>query len=126
MDRGYDLHSRGPPTLDTKALDNLISRSRRSYSSTSANAESTVTTPLSLTAPPESPPPSPPSAASSSSPMAEPSNADLAKMIKQLTGFVATLQSEVTALKRDKEKSSSTVGGDVPDGQHHHDRPPKF
>jgi hypothetical protein len=58
--------------------------------------------------------------------MAEPSNADLAKMIEQLTGFVATLQSEVTALKRDKEKSSSASGGGVPDGQHHHDRPPKF
>jgi hypothetical protein len=58
--------------------------------------------------------------------MAEPSNADLAKMNEQLTGFVATLQSEVIVLKRDKEKSSSAVGGGVPDGQHHHDRPPKF
>jgi hypothetical protein len=42
--------------------------------------------------------------------MAEPSNVDLAKMIEQLIGFVATLQSELTALKRDKEKSSAAVG----------------
>jgi hypothetical protein len=101
MDRGYDLRSRGPPTLDTKALDNLVSQSRRSYSPTSATYP---------TAPPQSPPPSPPLAASSSSPMAEPSNADLSKMIEQLTDFVAMLQFEVIALKRDKEKSSSAGG----------------
>jgi hypothetical protein len=23
-DHGYDLHSRGPPTLDAKALDNIL------------------------------------------------------------------------------------------------------
>jgi hypothetical protein len=58
--------------------------------------------------------------------MAEPSNANLAKMIEQLTDFVAMLQSEVTALKCDKEKSSLAVKGGVPDGQHHYDWPPKF
>jgi hypothetical protein len=46
----------------------------------------------------------------------QPSNADLAKMIEQLTGFVAMLQSEVTALKRDKEKTAAAGGGGVPDG----------
>ncbi|WVZ84450.1 LOW QUALITY PROTEIN: hypothetical protein U9M48_031480 [Paspalum notatum var. saurae] len=56
--------------------------------------------------------------------MAEPSNADLAKMIEKLSGSVATLQSEVTVLK-----SGEVVvveWGGVHDGQHHHDRPPRF
>ncbi|XP_066323873.1 uncharacterized protein [Miscanthus floridulus] len=58
--------------------------------------------------------------------MAEPSNADIAKMIESLTGTIASLQSDVATLK-DKEKSSSSSGpGGGADGQHHNDRPPRF
>jgi hypothetical protein len=54
--------------------------------------------------------------------MAEPSNADLAKLIETLTGNISTLQADVESLKTDKDKSSSSNN----DGQHHTDRPPKF
>jgi len=56
--------------------------------------------------------------------MAEPSNADIAKMIESLTGTIASLQSDVATLKKDKEKSSSSSGpGGSADGQHHNNRP---
>jgi len=42
--------------------------------------------------------------------MAEPSNADIAKMIESLTGTIASLQSDIVTLKKDKEKSSSSSG----------------
>ena len=58
--------------------------------------------------------------------MAEPSNADIAKMIETLTGTIASLQSDVATLKKDKEKSSSSGPGGTFDGQHHTDRPPRF
>ena len=59
--------------------------------------------------------------------MAEPSNTDIAKMIESLTGTIASLQSDVATLKKDKEKSSSSSGpGGSADGQHHNDRPPRF
>ena len=57
--------------------------------------------------------------------MAEPTTAYLAKMIKALTATVASLQSSVTALQKDKSSSSWGADGGH-DGQHHNDRPPMF
>ena len=59
--------------------------------------------------------------------MAEPSNADLAKLIAGLSSTITSLQDDVATLKKDKEKSSSSSGpGPGGDGQHHNDRPPRF
>jgi len=59
--------------------------------------------------------------------MAEPSNADLAKLIAGLSSTITSLQADVATLKKDKEKSSSSSGpGPGGDGQHHNDRPPRF
>jgi hypothetical protein len=44
----------------------------------------------------------------------------------QFCRHAAVRASNVTALKHDNEKSPSAVGDDVPDGQHHHDLPPKL
>ena len=57
--------------------------------------------------------------------MAEPTTADLAKMIEALTATVASLQTSVTALQKEKSASSSGADG-AHDGQHHNDRPPRF
>jgi hypothetical protein len=91
-DRGYDLRSRGPPTLDNKALDNLVSRVRRSSSSRSDVSDQSldVTQPLAAT-PPPSPPPSPPSASSTTSAMGTKTIDDLAAMIEKLTGTISAL-----------------------------------
>jgi hypothetical protein len=57
--------------------------------------------------------------------MSEPTTADFAKMIETLTTIVASLQTSVAELQ--KEKSASSSGGpEGHDGQHHHDRPPRF
>lgn len=59
--------------------------------------------------------------------MAEPSNADLAKLLETLTGTITTLQADVAELKKNKGPSSaSSSWGGTPDGQHHTDRPPRF
>jgi len=59
--------------------------------------------------------------------MAEPSNADLAKLIAGLSSTITSLQADVATLKKDKEKSSSSSGpGPGGDGQHHNDRPLRF
>jgi hypothetical protein len=75
---------------------------------------------------PPSPPHLPPLAAASiPSAMSEPTTADLAKLIETLTMTVASLQTSVAELQ--KEKSASSSGGPGGhDGQHHHDRPPRF
>ncbi|XP_037410060.1 uncharacterized protein LOC119272760 [Triticum dicoccoides] len=57
--------------------------------------------------------------------MAEPTTADLATMIEALTATVASLQTSVAALQKDKSTSSSSAAG-AHDGQHHNDRPPRF
>ncbi|KAM3243961.1 hypothetical protein ACQJBY_055715 [Aegilops geniculata] len=57
--------------------------------------------------------------------MAEPTTADLAKMIEALTATVVSLQTSVAALQKDKSASSSSTDG-AHDGQHHNDRPPRF
>ncbi|XP_073362850.1 uncharacterized protein [Aegilops tauschii subsp. strangulata] len=57
--------------------------------------------------------------------MAEPTTADLAKMIEALTTKVASLQTSVAALQKEKSASSSGADG-AHDGQHHNDRPPRF
>ncbi|CAA0831880.1 Unknown protein [Striga hermonthica] len=57
---------------------------------------------------------------------ADPSNADLAKMIEALTGTITSLKTDVEQLKKDKGKSSSSSAGGYGDGQHHTDRPPRF
>jgi hypothetical protein len=57
--------------------------------------------------------------------MSERTTADLAKLIETLTMTVASLQTFVAELQ--KEKSASSSGGPRGhDGQHHHDRPPRF
>jgi hypothetical protein len=57
--------------------------------------------------------------------MSEPTITDLARLIETLTTRVASLQMSVTELQ--KEKSTSSSGGPGGhDGQHHHDRPPRF
>jgi hypothetical protein len=57
--------------------------------------------------------------------MSEPTTADLAKLIEILTTTVASLQMSVAELQ--KEMSASSSGGPRGhDGQHHHDRPPRF
>jgi len=59
--------------------------------------------------------------------MAEPTIADLAKMIEGLTGKIGSLQSDLDALKKEKASSSgASAPGAGPDGQHHTDRPPRF
>ena len=59
--------------------------------------------------------------------MADPSNADLAKMIADLTGTIVSLQTDVAELKKNKGPStSSSSSGGINDGQHHTDRPPRF
>jgi hypothetical protein len=59
--------------------------------------------------------------------MAEPTIADLAKMIEGLTGKIGSLQSDIDALKKEKESSSgASAPGTGHDGQHHTDRPPRF
>ncbi|KAJ1275604.1 hypothetical protein BS78_05G147700 [Paspalum vaginatum] len=59
--------------------------------------------------------------------MAEPSNANLAKLIETITGTITTLQADVTELKKNKgSSSSSSSSGGTADGQHHTDRPPRF
>jgi hypothetical protein len=57
--------------------------------------------------------------------MSEPTTADLVKLIETLTTAMASLQMSVAELQ--KEKSASPSGGPGGhDGQHHHDRPPRF
>jgi hypothetical protein len=57
--------------------------------------------------------------------MTEPTTADLVKLIETLTTTVVSLQTSVAELQ--KEKSASSSGGPGGhDGQHHHDRPPRF
>jgi FtsZ-binding cell division protein ZapB len=92
--RGYDLHSRGPPTLDAQALDNQVSRVRRSSSSRSHTSGQS----LNVTQPPPSPPPSPPS---TSSIMTTKTIDNLATIIKKLVGTISVLQNDVESLKKD-------------------------
>ncbi|WVZ82314.1 hypothetical protein U9M48_029588 [Paspalum notatum var. saurae] len=121
-DRDYELRSRGPVIRGFDALDNLVSRSRRSSSSSAPSPRPSTTTSASS----PSPPPSPPSAAASvTSAMSEPTSADLAKMIAALTTSVTNLQTTVAALQKEKSASSSSSGGGN-DDQHHNDRPPRF
>ncbi|WVZ65096.1 hypothetical protein U9M48_014517 [Paspalum notatum var. saurae] len=57
--------------------------------------------------------------------MADPTIADLAKMIETLTTTVTSLQATVVQLQKDE--SASLSSSDAPhDGQHHHDWPPRF
>jgi hypothetical protein len=56
--------------------------------------------------------------------MSEPTIADLAKMIETLTTIVASLKTTAAELQKKSASSSSDMGGH--DGQHHHDRPPRF
>jgi hypothetical protein len=63
-------------------------------------------------------------AAPQPSAMAEPSTADLAKMIAALMATVASLQTSVALQHEQLSSSSSRPGGH--DGQDHHDRPPRF
>jgi hypothetical protein len=117
--RGYDLRSRGPPALDAQALDNLVSRVRRSSSTRSHTSDQS----LDVTQPPPSPPPSPPS---TSSIMTTKTIDDLATIIEKLVGTMSVLQNDVESLKKDKAPSSSPSGSGGHDGQHHIDRPPRF
>jgi hypothetical protein len=57
--------------------------------------------------------------------MADPTLSDLAKLIAHLTTTVTSLQSTVAELQKEKSASSSGVA-EAHDGQHHHDRPPRF
>jgi hypothetical protein len=57
--------------------------------------------------------------------MTAPSTADLTKLIETLTTTVASLQMSVAELQKEKSSASSSVPGGH-DGQHHHDRPPRF
>jgi len=57
--------------------------------------------------------------------MAEPTIADLAKMIETLTTTVTSLQTSVAELQKDKSSSSSGAAG-FPEGQRLQDRPPRF
>jgi len=129
---GYELRSQGPATLGADALDNLVSRSR---SSSSRSADPPTAAPALAAAPAPSAPATPPPVAAPTSSlaatpptlMAEPSNADLAKLIAGLSSTITSLQADVATLKKDKEKSSSSSGpGPGGDGQHHNDRPPRF
>nr|CAB3494457.1 unnamed protein product [Digitaria exilis] len=104
---GYELRSKGPAFLGLKALDNLVSASRRSSSSTTSAATSPT-----------------PTAVSQPSPMAEPSNADLLALIKSLTESVASLQTSVAELKQANQDMGS-FGHQLPPGPHH-DWPPRF
>jgi hypothetical protein len=59
--------------------------------------------------------------------MAEPTIADLTKLIKGLTGKINTHQTDIDTMKKDKTSSSGAqVPGGGLDGQHHTDRPPRF
>jgi hypothetical protein len=124
-DRGYDLRSRRPPSLDSKALDTLVSRSRRSETSSSSATSAATSHPAALnTANPHS---SPTSTAPQPSAMTEPTIADLAKLIEGLTGKINTLQTDIDTMKKDKTSSSGAqVSSGGFDGQHHTDRPPRF
>jgi hypothetical protein len=59
--------------------------------------------------------------------MIEPTIADLAKLIKGLTGKINTLQTDIDTMKKDK---MSSLGAQVPGGgldeQHNINRPPRF
>ena len=129
---GYELRSQGPATLGADALDNLVSRSR---SSSSRSADPPTAAPALAAAPAPSAPATPPPVAAPTSSlaatpptlMAEPSNADLAKLIAGHSSTITSLQADVATLKKDKEKSSSSSGpGPGGDGQHHNDRPLRF
>jgi hypothetical protein len=105
MDRGYELCGQGPATLGPDALDNLVSEPQHSSSSSAPPPQHPPTA-----APPPSPPRSPPLAAASiPSAMSEPTTADLVKLIETLTTTVASLQTSVAELQ--KEKSASSSGG---------------
>ncbi|KAG8048316.1 hypothetical protein GUJ93_ZPchr0008g13225 [Zizania palustris] len=99
--RDYELRSRGPAVLGAEALDNLVSDSRRSSSTT--------------------PPPHP-----SIDPMAEPSLSELAAMIKQLATNMESLQSKVQGLQQEHTDASSAGPRALVTGEHHNDRPPQF
>jgi hypothetical protein len=72
----YELRSQGPPSLGAEALDNLVSRFRRSSSTFDHH---------SIASTPSSP------SSSSTTPMTNPTNAGLADVIAQLTTSLTTL-----------------------------------
>jgi hypothetical protein len=119
---GYELRSRGPASQGFGALDNLVSRSRRSSPTRSAHSSTAA-------APHTSPPPSPQYSTDSvlqPATMVEPSMQDVMEMLKSITTKMSTMEADMAAMK---EKSASTseydVGGraEVPRDL---DRPPKF
>jgi hypothetical protein len=112
MDCGYELRSLGPATLGPGALDNLVLATRRSSSPSAVLPTHSARSP-------------PSAAASSPSALSAPSTADLVKLIETLTTTVASLQMSVAELQKEKSAPSSGVSGGH-DGQHHHDRPPRF
>jgi hypothetical protein len=100
-DADYELRSQGPATRDHRALDNLVSRSRRSSLTRSMQSSTSVAThhhPL--------PPPSPTSAAPT---MAKPTLADVLQALKTLSTDMATMKADMEVMK--KEKSTSSSGG---------------
>jgi hypothetical protein len=59
--------------------------------------------------------------------MAEPTIADLAKLIEGLTNQITGLQADIDTMKSAKSSSAdSSSSGHGADGQHHTDRPPRF
>lgn len=113
---GYELRSQGPPTLGTNVLDNLVSDSRRSSS-------------IPAPPPPATTPPASPSssAASIPSPMAEPTNAELARLIQTLTASISDLQGQMAVLQQECPAAASFSGSrGSGNGDHHGDRPPRF
>jgi hypothetical protein len=98
--QSYDLRSRGPPTLGNTALDNLVSRSRRSSSSSQPSTSTTAATKQPST------PPSPSASTTStghSNTMLEPSMADLMEMMKswhsELKMEIKEMKIEMASLK---------------------------
>jgi hypothetical protein len=119
---GYELHSRGPANRGFDALDNLVSRSRRS-SPTPSTRSSTAA------AHQPSPPPSPQSStASASQPaaMSYPTIADVMEMLKSITTEMKTMKADMAAMQEKSASSSDRGTGGRPEGPRDLDRPSKF
>ncbi|WVZ59356.1 hypothetical protein U9M48_009508, partial [Paspalum notatum var. saurae] len=113
-DRDYEIRSRGPASLGTNALDNLVSRVRRSSSSPSDPTTSSTAS----THPPDSPP-------SASSTMGDqPTLSDVMKKLTDLTSEMTAMKAEMAHMKERSDSSSS--GGGRGDGSREPDRPPRF
>ncbi|WVZ96971.1 LOW QUALITY PROTEIN: hypothetical protein U9M48_042546 [Paspalum notatum var. saurae] len=126
-DRSYELRSRGPATLSSQALDNLVSRSRASSTRRSPSPPPAAAPP----SPPAAAPPSPAtsSAASCSAEMGD--SEDLKTTVASLAAIVKSLQStaeanskaiaELVVHQRSSSSSSKQPMGETPP-----DRPPRF